>query len=402
MALVYFILVAANLIFGFLNKKNKIISFFSYFIIILLMSLNTKGPDVGNYLFDYNLNQNGQVIIAETGYNFIRYFFSNTLRLDFFAFHLFLSLFCIFLLRSTVSYMHANENCVIGLFMSYLFFIDTIQIRNFIIEAIFIYAVRFLFVNKKFSTLKYIGCILIAFLFHKIALVYLVLLIVKFKSLKPLIKVIFSISVIAFIFFAISRSTLKNLIIFVTQLFGLKSSYSFTETRYSFIPIVLLYFAELFVIVYFKRHIAKEKFDSKENSFLSCLINVQMLLVATLSLLLINMNFYRIIRNILFIKYIALAIYLNRLERNSALRIGLILFIVMSTLSWFVVDYVFINYFALINEPIFTGNLIFNNTINNKNYSVTFKLMFIIFFSILFTLNNNFSTHNKVVKVWQK
>lgn len=401
MAIIYVILVATNLIYGFLNKKNKIISFFSYFIIILLMSLNTNGPDVGNYLYDYNLNQNGQVIIAETGYNFIRYFFSNTLKLDFFAFHLFISLFCIFLMRSTVSYMHANENCVIGLFMSYLFFIDTIQIRNFIIEAIFVYAVRFLFVDKKFNTLKYIGCILIAFLFHKIALVYLVLLIIKFKSFKPLIKVIFSISVIAFVFFAISRSTLKNLIIFVTQLFGLKSSYSFSETRYSFIPIVLLYFAELFVIVYFKKHIMNEK-NSRENSFLNCLINIQMILSATLSLLLINMNFYRIIRNILFIKYIAMAIYLNHLDKNSTLRAGLILFAVMSTLSWFIVDYVLINDFAIIAEPIFTCNLIFNNTINNKNYSVIFKLVLILIFSIIFALNNDYSTKSKAVKIWQK
>ena len=101
-------------------------------------------------------------------------------------------------------------------------------------------------------------------------------------------------------------------------------------------------------------------------------------------------------------KYIEMSIYFNSFLRKISFSFCLIFFIVLYTLSWFVVDYVLINDFALITEPIFTGNLIFNNTINNKNYSVTFKLMFIIFFSILFTLNNNFSTHNKVVKVWQK
>lgn len=383
----YILLCVANLIIGFIGKKSRIVSFLSYFIIILLMSLNTKGPDIGNYLYDYNVTQSGNGIIAENGYNYFRYFCANIINLDFFAFHLLISIVCFTLIISTVSYLKANENCVIGLYLSYLFFVDTIQIRNFVVEAIFIFAVRYLFVDKRFNTIKYLICMLVAFLFHKIALIYLILVVCKFKfKLKnPLMCLYLIISILAFCFFLVSRESLKSLITFGTNLFGLKSSYNFTETRLSFIPLVALYFAEMFALMLCKRN-RGIRLNGFENKYFTCVIEMHILLAISLSLLLVNINFYRIVRNISILKYISYAIYINKLPKLSISKSVMVFFIVITTVIWFVSDYVLINDFDIIAEPIFTGNLIFNSTVNNKNYAITLKLVIIAIYSFILSV----------------
>ncbi|MDE7257109.1 MAG: EpsG family protein, partial [Clostridia bacterium] len=342
--------------------------------------------DIGNYLYDYNSNVSGQVLIPDKGYNILRYCFSNFLKVDFFTFHIFVALVCIALIRSTILYTKANENLVIGLFMSYLFFIDTIQIRNLIVESIFIFAARYLFTDKKFNTLKYIICIFIACLFHKIALIYLILLVCKLKHRKPLINACFVLSVAAFLFFMVSRSSLRSLIILFTRILNLKTTYNFTETRLAFIPVIALYFAELFVMAYYRRKIKNSRFSCAEAKYLECIVEVQMLLAISLPLLLLNMNFYRIVRNILILKYIAYAMILQKIPKKYALWWGLTAFIIVSTTGWFISDYMIINNFAIIAEPIFTGNLILNNTVNNIKYSVIFKVLLIFVASLLFAV----------------
>lgn len=386
MVYLYILIIAANLIIGFGGKKSKILSFLSYFLIIALMSLNTKGPDIGNYLYDYNANVSGQVLIPDKGYNLLRYSFSNFLKVDFFTFHIFVAFICIALIRSTVLYAKANENLVIGLFMSYLFFMDTIQMRNFIAEAIFIFAVRFLFVDKKLNTLKYILSIAIAFLFHKTALIYLILVICKLKHRKPVIKIWFILSIAAFVFFMVSRSSLRGLIDLITKLLNLKSSYNFTETRFASIPIVALYFTELLVLVYYRNKIKNRNISSVEIKYLNCVIEIQMLLAISLPLLLLNIIFYRIIRNLMIIKYIAYAIVLQKIPKKYALWWGMVAFVVASTVCCFVYDYTMMNNFAKIVEPIFTGNLILNSTVNGVKYRVISKILLIIIASLLLAL----------------
>ena len=144
-----------NFVISAIRKKSNFFAGMAYFTIFILMTYNSGGPDIANYINGYINSLVGNTGFGEGGFNLLMKL-GNILHLSFYSFRAVLTIVCLLLLHHTIKFYNANENSVISLYMLFLFFMDTIQIRNFVVEIIFIYSTRFLIQDKAFNSLKYI------------------------------------------------------------------------------------------------------------------------------------------------------------------------------------------------------------------------------------------------------
>lgn len=354
MVTTYILLLITNTILCVMKQQSKPIVLMTYFILLVLMSLNNGGPDLLNYYNDYYSSGIGVHNISEYGHYILNRFFCN-IGFDFFTYRIVVSFICMLLLHKTFSYFKVNENGVLSFYMIYVFFMDVIQIRNFIMEAIIIFSLRYLLVDKKFNTIKYIVCVLIASLFHRISPIYLMLLIVKFRMSIKIYVIGLIGSILLFIVFAFNRDILSNIMQFIATKLGATTSYSFTVTRLSFIPFAIIYYFEIFLMmIYFKKRDYKLKTVQKISKI--CII-----MSFALPLILINLNFYRLFRNLGIIKYIACMMILDNRRKLNAKSFIVYNAILLLTVCLFVVDCVLVNDFNDIVMPIFKNNLVISD-----------------------------------------
>lgn len=345
-----------NFLVGTVRKKNTLLAILAFVVIFIIMTYNSDGPDINNYIFGYVNSTSGETSFAEIGYNSLMRLGAK-FDLGFYAFRSIISLISLFLLHSTIKFYKVNENCILGLYMFFLFFMDTIQMRNFVVEILFIFSTRYLYNDKRFSTLKYLLCIFIAALFHAIAPVYLILLFCKYVHNRKVYSAMFVFSICSFLFFTLFRSSLNGIVIFVTSMAGVKMSYSYTATRYGFIPIICIYFGCLFIMLYNIKRIGV--IDKKSELILRSTLNMHIVVALLLPLILINTNFYRIFRNITLLTLIWLCRLQNTLVNNRARNLSIPMLMIIITAIWWIIDVVLYNSIEWIIVPIFDNNLLF-------------------------------------------
>ena len=195
--LIFYAVCALNIVWGLQKRKSNALYAGAFIVMFILMAFNFDGPDIGNYLETYasigdapNLHVALGYTYMESGYILLM-FGANKLGLDFYAFRIVVTVICFALVSSAIRYFKVNPNMIVGLYMVYMFFMDAIQFRNFAAMCIVLFSARYLFRRTKLSYLQYVIGIICASFFHIIALVYLVLLIVKFIHSEKAMRVLF-------------------------------------------------------------------------------------------------------------------------------------------------------------------------------------------------------------------
>lgn len=217
--LIFFVFVSA-----FLGSNKKYFSKLSYFMIFsslllfpILVGINSDRADFRNYLFffqdtptdvfsfsffNYATEQH-----SELGYNYLQAFikfFWNSATI-YFIFFCFIS----FLFRyKHYSFFLSKSDVIIAffIFLSHEFLRkDAVQIRNGMASAIVLYALIFLYQNKK---IKYIFLILLASSFHMAGLAALPLVVLPIDNLKKFdqfLTVVLFFSLCVSIFFSVRK-----------------------------------------------------------------------------------------------------------------------------------------------------------------------------------------------------
>lgn len=257
MVFIWVLIIMLNLVLAYIKKESKILILISLFIMSFLMSGNSDGADVVAYRLIYEQGA-GKLSFLDAGYELIQNISRQYLHLGFYGFRLFVTLLSLCLIYSTIKYYGIRAHLPVALYMCYLFFMDTIQLRNFIAMAIFIFSIRYLPKDGVKNILVYVLCNLIGASIHIAFLSTLFFLIYKIRNKKLVNKMIVGMGVSSFLFFYFARSYGIKIIIFVFQLFvGQRGSgYLSTYTRYSSWGIVLLCMINMIVLyfLYFRTH----------------------------------------------------------------------------------------------------------------------------------------------------
>lgn len=162
------------------RQKSKMLTFFNFTFMWIIFTFNYGNADYAAYIQAFASPQ----MTTEVGFSFLCKFFNN-LDLTYNYMLGFIGGVCLILLLLTFKRMTDNTALASALYMITPFFVDAIQIRNFIMMAIVLYCMKYLDENQsKKNTLFFCIGVCIASTFHILAIVYLLLPFIRKLSLK--------------------------------------------------------------------------------------------------------------------------------------------------------------------------------------------------------------------------
>lgn len=290
--------------------SNRTLTLCALVCMWILMGFNNYNSDYYVYkqMFDITVingfNPDGNI---EIGYRILMYLFSKITR-DYTFFLCIISFILIGSLILIIRLFTTQVFQVIVLYFIYGFSINAIQIRNFFAMNLFMIGLYFLLKKKCHrNLLLYIFFVVLASLFHRVMLFYLVLICINLNINK-----IYKISV----FLSLGILFLRNPIV---QFFS-ESKYNtyLSETNNISIysgsnVLVLIYFVtNLFFVMYFYNQIKNNK------AFALNILKINILITSSFFLVVLNNNFIRLIRNVFVMNYILFAIYAkNEITRTT-------------------------------------------------------------------------------------
>lgn len=255
---------------------------------------------------------------AEYGYMLLMLTVSK-LNISYNLFMALLAAISIKLIHSTISKLTTNYNLVLTCYALSPFFYDAFQFRYFFAYSIVVYALQFILIERKTSFIRYTALIILASLFHKTIIFFLLYLVLKL-SLKPLIKAGI---VISLILTAGSFVAKINIIDIVYSFIKFSKFESYTSGSIAYKLNSLVSFAIILLAIYFvvlARMIHKKNPSHTNKQIL--LLNYLNLII--LPFLLVSLDFERLFRPLLLINYAVIATEAKLFRKRNLLIIGLI------------------------------------------------------------------------------
>lgn len=335
-------------------KKHKNIPIFLFVILLcVLMGANTQNPDIENYISGFNTERIG----PDFGYSILVHFFY-FMGFDYESFRLIISVFGILLIHQTVKKFIINKSAFYLLYFIYPFMIDIVQIRNFLVMSILIYAVPCLLTQKYRDYIKFVVYILIASTIQLTAIIYLPIVFLAKAKKNMLIRSILFFNILGFIIIVANKDLfilITNQITFMLGEYDNRiTKYGFIQTNYGFLLPWAVQLTNFFLVTWARKIYSKrlrnedrsligegnKKFPNKDESIkekyilLIYWINVYAFLF--LPFYVFQMTFSRFIRNIIPLN---LMVFLIAKKRNNNYLFGIIylsyhIFILCSYLYW--------------------------------------------------------------------
>lgn len=208
---IYLFLIIINGVFAFNKKQDKLLQFGSIAFLTIIMLGSYSAPDYLSYLNDYTLMiETGTSSFKDVGFVFIENFFVN-LNFNYSFFRLSIIIVSIILIYRGLKDYKINFHYIISLYMTYQFFMDTMQLRNFLAVSIFIYGLQYILNMEKKNKFKYLIFVLIASSVHSSIIIYSIFIIFEFLlSKKKILKIALTISTICSIVIYFFPSIINN------------------------------------------------------------------------------------------------------------------------------------------------------------------------------------------------
>ncbi|MFD0896287.1 EpsG family protein [Loigolactobacillus binensis] len=152
--------------------------------LIILMGANDKNADFFTYQWLYNAH----IAYGEPGYRLLSYF-GQISGLDYEQFRLLLVAIFMVILYVGVSYLTVHTAGFMALYFCYPFFLDLIQLRNFMMMALLVYASHFLLGKSTRNLLLFIAFVLLGASFQVLGALYLLVVPLYYFDARHLGKI---------------------------------------------------------------------------------------------------------------------------------------------------------------------------------------------------------------------
>lgn len=345
------------------------------------MGANTQNPDFNAYQLNYNTPS---VKGVEFGYYFLVKIF-NFLGFSYSTFRMILSIIGILLIDQTVSKLIKNKSPFYLLYFIYPFFMDVVQIRNFLAMALFIFSAPYLTSNKKTDLLKFLVIMFIASSIHLISVFYfpLAFFVKFFKNKKNILFKILFTEFVVFLIFISSNEYLfnhfSNFLFSVINSFDYRANfYFYKQTRLGFL---YLWFLQLmnFTLSYYSYSLYKRRLKNLREAnklsttrkksefeisnfqlkFLEIVFLINLYAFSFLPFYVFQYSFSRLMRNIVPLNLLTYIISSKSFSKGSLSKIFFIILYVSYNLFLFYTD-VYSLYSESIVKAIFLHNWLIN------------------------------------------
>lgn len=355
-----------TVVIGVENKNNfNYASFFLYGLLIfgtyILVVSNRTGPDVINYYYNYEFDsasiQNREMVYKQLC------FFGKSMGLTFWEFRNILVFVCGSIAVLGLMRLKVSIPILLFFYMPVLLFMDSGQLRNGVCLYVLVYAMFFLLDENIFSTIFFIGIIVFLGQIHTAFIFYLILLFLKIKDDKKrnfLLASVFIGSIAIFLVTILNDhripffNEIKRLIFSVSD--SRNKIYS-TTAGFGFLFILPLYVAMTTLLKYASKDFVGNFIEKKYISFINGLNICSCIFIP---FMMMNMNFYRFVRNSYFFSLIGITLLLKNttrgLKRNLIILSGVVV-----TVLWCVFEVVIYDTPKNIIDPILKDGVWFFN-----------------------------------------
>lgn len=353
----------SNLLGTFNKNKPNYFLFFSSLLMWLTFGWNFQNPDYYNYQLMYNDIKNSSGLLFEgkdLGFKLLMNI-SNLLGMNYQMFVIVVSSIGLLLILSTVRKYSPNVMYVYLLYFIFPFFLDIVQVRNFLMMAIMIFSIRYLVEETRHSTLKFVIANFIAITIHSLAVLYIPLIFVKSKN-KMIIRlgvfIILCVSAIIFIN--------GNEIPFIKQIVGLFTNNRFIlrwfefKTNFGFLLPWFIHIMTYFLMLLSKKIIAKNSHDLDiiEVRYFYVMYWITVLGFFFFPFYMVNTEFLRLVRNFSILNYISFSISNKAIgKKNIKLKSEYNFLIIIYTLLILTIQLLVPHYETVI-KPILENNLL--------------------------------------------
>ncbi|MFI3730996.1 EpsG family protein [Vagococcus fluvialis] len=288
-------------------RNNKIVNEFSYLSVLIIMwivgAFSTNNPDIKNYqlVYDY-LSISNTVFYTdfEKGFSLLMKI-CTMLGFNYQGFLILIATIELFLLNRLVKKLSVNPILVLILFLFFPFFLEVVQIRNFLSFLIVANSAIFLLEGKN---IKFIIGIMIASLFHISSLFYLTFLLVYLSKEKLLYLIISTTSI-----FLLLKQKLFLLFISVLPNGERYLAYTNPSKKTTILLFIVFFFVNYILIKELKK--SAYALDNKYNHLtciqknsLEFIEKINIIIVISFIFISIDINFFRLYRNVILFNYI--------------------------------------------------------------------------------------------------
>lgn len=353
-----YIISAILIIIGLIKKESKLLFYVAWLLLLILfLGGNTENHDRVIYMANYmDLAKGLHSANFEFGFQTLCKI-GSALGLSYNQFLFVITFIAFALIANTIKQYTSDISYVLMLYFIYPFIWDTVQIRNFLVLAIIIYASRYIISYKK-QYIKYIICVLIASSIHITALFYLSLLLLAIKNSRKMYTLVGVVTATSVLF--------MPLIIKLSKLFisvGKINAYTMSQTSmFTKFAVIIYCLTSIILVVIAKKILAKE--DQEENNLkktytkftfkikegrlrffqeqreiikldAEAVFKINIICMLSLYFIMNSLHFFRLYRNIFVINYILFALALSKMDKNKKyyqLFWGVFIFVILSFL----------------------------------------------------------------------
>lgn len=302
------------------TRRAHVFAFLLIFILISIVVLNKNNPDYITYQWMY---ESGMKV--EKGWKFLEDVAKN-FGLDYDSFKSVVVMVSFILIEVGLIKLHVNENIVLSMYAVYPFAMDAIQLRNLLATSIFVYAYHFLINDTKRGKYIYAFLVIISATIHSLFPIFLLLLLINHKFPNSARNKLISIAVIFSILSVCLLKLFPNFVaIFGNYLFSTKADkinyYVQNNVGFGFLIFGIMQTLFITSIYFFMKN--TEGFNDYEIKLIKSIYWSDMLLLCTLPLFTIHIEFYRIFRNMCIFNFIVFSFILRR-KKDKNFYIGLL------------------------------------------------------------------------------
>ena len=354
-----FIVIGLNFIFACSKKHKRWFVYFTLAFMWILFWANTSNPDYNSYLNLYS-SANESAFFTNNlsigaGYLLLQKV-SVMLGLEYKYFLMIIVFFAFFLIDSTVRRFTNNSNYVYLLYFIFPFFLDIVQVRNFMVMALLVFSFKYLIEDKKWSNLKFFIFMILAATIQYIALFYIPFILVK-KHRGNLMILFVALFVLCVSTFFIVSNEVTFLNTALANIFNNDRLADWFQVKSNF-GFLLFWFMQMFsffMVIYVRSEFNNNTINLRkpfaqtilqpdeveiQDRFMTFLYWINILAFMYLPFYILDSTFTRLMRNMIFLNYIAFAIG-NRVIRNakSKLRFNLVVvsyLVVFSAVSLYI------------------------------------------------------------------
>lgn len=347
--IIYIFVLGVNILFAVAKKDSSFVQILTLCFVCALFVGSRDTFDLDNYIQMYERD-----LIQLRGLQLLYWELMDLCQqigLNFYQFRLVISAISLSLFYFFIRKTSQNPHIVLLVYLLYPVFMDDIQIRNFVSTSLLCVGIYYLLEEKKNWKVVYSIFVLLAMLNHVLFLIYLIFLIqLKKKEFASLYVVFFCILTIFLVFNKDKLGFIYSIMAFIDA--DKSEIYAQSTTRFGALMFVAYQLITLFIYKRLIRRVSHHVYPEKIYKYTHIMYRLNVLISICLPLIVIDFNFYRLMRSIFMINIICFTNILVTTMRKGEIFSYTLLYFYL----WASVDMFAANNFVERVVPIFENN----------------------------------------------